>query len=382
MWGGGVLCLGAIGFNLANHQPPFGDLFVVDDPAGWWFPNWGRNFVLPTESVYHVLVAGTWLGVLQRRWVLAFCGAAALAATHPFSGAQHLAILGGWVGFLALRDRTMVAFVRASAVGFMLLLFAGYYFWFLTLFPEYRQLQANWGHVWKVSLPFLALSSGPVVGLAVWRLRSRQWRLGDKERFLLVAGGITLLLMKHDWFIPARQPLHFSRGYNWLPFWLIALPQLQEWGLRVGARSRALAVASVALASGILIFDNVAFVVREWQEGERSNHHLDFEQRDIFAWMDGAKLTGVMLCADPRMSYLSATYTGVRPYFGHLANTPDVHRRWREVSAWQRRGESGAWFNLIDYILIERRNPPVGFNREHWRELYGNSGYVLLGRAP
>jgi hypothetical protein len=35
---------------------------------------------------------------------------------------------------------------------------------------------------------------------------------------------------------------------------------------------------------------------------------------------------------------LSAAYSAVRPYYGHLNNTPDVQLRWQEVTAWQRRG--------------------------------------------
>jgi hypothetical protein len=382
MWGGGALCLGAMAVNVANQQAPLGDLFLIDSPSGWWFPNWGRNFVLPSESVYHVLVALTWIGVLRERWGLALIGAGALAATHPFSGAQHLGIVAAWLGILVLRHRTMAALSRATAAGLMLVVFLAYYFWFLNLFPEHRKLQSDWGFGWMVSMPFLLLSSGPVAGLAIWRGYAQRWRLSDREWFLLLAGGITLLLMKHEWFIAPRQPIHFSHGYNWLPFWLMALPQLWEAGLKLAARSRALAWAVGAAAGGLIVFDNAAFVVREWRFGEETNQHLDAEQREMFAWMDGAKLDGVLLCVDPRLSYLSATYTSVRPYLGHFANTPDAPRRWRAISAWHSRGEVGPWFDTVDYVLFERRNPPAGFNWQRWRELHANRDYVLLGRAP
>ena len=382
MWGGGALCLGAMIKSLAAGLPAGSNLFAFDEAYGWWMPNWGRNFCLANEAVYHVVVAATWIAVLRGRGTLALVGAGALAATHPFSGAQHLAIVGAWLGFLAWRERSPTAIARAGAAGLLLALFAGYYFWFLNQFPAHRELQTSWVLGWRVSWPFLLLSTGPVVLLALLQLRAVQWRLTDRERFLLLAGGLTLLLMKHDWFIAPRQPLHFVRGYNWLPFWLIALPLLQSWGAKLTARPRPALVALTVLGTALLVSDNAEFITREWAEGESANHHLDREQREMFAWMDAAKLDGVLLCADPHLSYLSATYTGVRPYYGHIANTPNVQRRWREVSAWQQSGATGPWIDSINYVLIERQHPPAGFNAALWHELHGNGGYVLLGRGP
>lgn len=359
----------------------FGDLFAIDAPAGWWFPNWGRNFVLPTEAVYHVLVLVAWLGILRRRWIPAFTGVGALAATHPFSGAQHLIILCAWLGYQLWRERTRAAFLRAALGGAMFAAFAGYYFGYLDSFPEHRHLQEVWGQVWRASFPFLLLSTGPVIVFALIRLRSDRWRSSEGDRFLWLAGCVTLLLMKHDWFMTARQPLHFARGYNWLPFWLVALPKLQEWTERLMSARRPLALGVGALIGGLVVFDNAAFVIREWRDGEGTNQHLDSEQREMFSWMDGKDLRGVLLCADPRLSYLSATYTSVQPYLGHLANTPYAVRRWREISGWQRRGETGPWFGTVDYILVERRHPPLDSSwRKHWRQIHANAGYILLAK--
>lgn len=384
MWGGGALCLGAMAFNSWSGRPPWDDLFVIDDPAGWWFPNWGRNFLISTESVYHALAALIWLGVLRGRLGIALLGAGLLASTHPFSGAQHLIILGAWLGYLAWRDRTPAAIGRVAVAAAMCALFAAYYFWFLNRYPSHRQLQADWAIGWKASAAFIVLASGPVAALAAWRLARKQWQLDDRDRFLLMAGGITLLLLKHDWLIDSHQPLHFSRGYNWLPFWLVALPALQELGAGLSAHPRRwLKMGGLVAGSGLLVFDNAAFIGREWQDNARSSHHLDGEQREMFGWMDRANLNGVMLCVDPRMSYLSATYTSVRPYIGHLANTPDIKRyRWGNVTAWHRRGEIGPWFGKIDYLLIERRHPPANFDSSGWAELHSNPGYLLLGRIP
>src|SRR5438105_15936876 len=106
MWGGGLLCLGRAAQNLLHGRPAAESLFAYDPFDGWWFQNWGRNLVFPTEAVYHALAAAVWLAVLGRRYALALAAAAFLAATHPFSGLQILLILLVWLSILFCRTRT------------------------------------------------------------------------------------------------------------------------------------------------------------------------------------------------------------------------------------------------------------------------------------
>ena len=381
MWGGGALCVGAVVFNGARGTPLLEKLFAFDPADGWWFLNWGRNLVSPMEAVYHALAAAMWLGVLRQQWRLALGAAGAFAATHPFSGLEQLLILVAWLGVLAWRERNAETWRRLAVAAAMLAAFGFYYFWFLEKFPAYRELRAEWSIEWILPVATLLLASGPVAAVAAWRLYRERGRWSDRERFLLVAGAVVLLLAKHDWFIAARQPVHFAHGYNWLPLWLIALPQLQTWAGDLGrVRSRLAAVGVGALVAGFAVSDNALFLFKECREGQANRILLTRDQREVFAWIDRAKLHGVLLCADPRLSYLSATYAGVRPYYGHFHNTPEIFRRRREVAAWNRCGEKGAWLDSIDYLLIERAKPPVAFDWPNWRELYRNGDYVLLGR--
>lgn len=381
-WGGGLLCVAAMGANLVSGRPAAWDLFRFDPGHGWWFLNWGRNFVLPTEAVYHALSAATWLGVLRRRWGVALGAAGALALTHPFSGVEQLLILLAWCGVCAVRERTPASLGRAAIVAAMLALFGGYYFWFLNRFPSHRALVSGWSAVWDFSTVSLVFASGLVAVPAVARLVRLRGRSGEREGFLLVAFVVALLLMKHDWFIAARQPVHFARGYNWLPLWLIGLPEVRRWiDGAIAIPRRGWAAAAIGAGALLLVSDNALFLASDLRNGEAGRVLLTANQREMLAWIDHAQLRGVLLCADPRLSYLSATYTGLRPYYGHLENTPDVHERWRRVAAWQRQGVAGPWLETIDYILLYRGTPPVNFDRSHWRELHGNGGYVILGRS-
>ncbi len=383
MWGGGILCLTAAALNVAGGQPLLADLFRLDAGEGWWFPNWGRNLFVPPEAVYHCLVAGAWIAVVQRRGWLALGLVGALAATHPFSGLHHGLIMGAWLGGVAWRDRTPAAWGRVVVIGAILAAFGLYYFWFLNSYPSHRRLVAVWSTAHQVTLPNILLAIGPLLLVAGWRLQQRRWRLTEMDAFWLTALAVTFLLMKHDWFIAPHQPAHFSRGYLWLPVWLLALPQLQAWGGRlqtIGARW--LTMTAGGLVGLFMVADNAAFIVRDLDQGERDRIHLTGNQREMLAWIDRAKLDGVLLSSDTRLSYLSATYTGVRPYYGHLNNTPYIHWLWREVAAWHRRGEVGTWFHAMDYILIDRTDPPAAFDWSGWTELHRNQDYLLLGRTP
>ena len=187
--------------------------------------------------------------------------------------------------------------------------------------------------------------------------------------------------MKHDWFIAPHQPAHFIHGYQWLPLWLIALPQLQSWTFRLFAGvSRLKAGIVCGLCCCLLISDNTAIIASGLNGAGRDAFIFAPGEREMFAWMNQAGLHVVLLCYDTRISYLSPVYTGVRPYYGHLNNTPDIRARWKNVSAWHRSGQTGPWLDAVDYMLIERTRPPAAFDRTKWRELHGNPNFILFAR--
>jgi len=382
MWGGGIVFIaGAIG-NLRAGRPLMEYPFGLDTGNGSWLSNWGRNIQFPTEAVYHGLVAAAWIAILQRRWLPAILTVVALAATHPFSGLQHLLILSAWFLFVALKDRTPAAWGRIGMVLIAGGLFAGYYFWFLNRFPAYRNLAA----LWSVPDPWysvcginLLVSIGPLAVLAICSLYCKHWRANEADKFWIIAFAITFLLMKHDWFIAPHQPAHFIHGYQWLPLWLIALPQLQSWTTLLFARVSRLKASLVCIfCCCLFISDNGAVIASELNGAERDVFSFAPGEREMFAWMNHAHLRGVLVCYDTRISYLTPVYTGVTPYYGHLNNTPNIRARWKNVSAWYRSGQTGPWLDSVDYLLIERSQPPAALDRSKWHELHGNPNFVLF----
>lgn len=77
------------------------------------------------------------------------------------------------------------------------------------------------------------------------------------------------------------------------------------------------------------VSDNLAFYGETLAKRE-CGRYLPTAARDMYAWINMQKLTAC--CYWPPnedLSYLSATYTTLQPYYGHRFNTPQVQRHRR-----------------------------------------------------
>jgi hypothetical protein len=383
MWGGGLLCLGRAAQNLLNGHSAAESLFAFDPFNGWWFQNWGRNLVFPTEAVYHALAATVWLAVLGQRWKLALAAAALLAATHPFSGLQMLLILFAWLSICLCLGPSWHGLRLWLTVVAVLGLFLGYYFGFLESFEQHRSLRETWSLNWTLDSATLLLGYGPIGVVAAYGFCIARKRLTSGESFLAICFILSFLLAKHEWFLTPRQPLHFTRGYLWLPLCLLALPVLQR--MLIDARLPRVAFGFLVLVLGAVgISDNAAFLVQQWQNQwknpEEAGYFLTPAEREMFAWIEGHGFDGVLLSPDHKISYLTATYTSARPYFGHWSQTPQLQKRIEQVQAWLEDGERGRWMAEIDYILIARSQIQSIQRLADWEIAHENEELLFLTR--
>jgi len=79
-------------------------------------------------------------------------------------------------------------------------------------------------------------------------------------------------------------------------------------------------------------------------------------------------------------SYLSASYTGLRPYIGHHLMTPDIEQRLQQVQDWTLGRGVHPWMSRIDYILVDKRLAMPLLERAGWRTIYENESLELLER--
>lgn len=388
MWGGGAFVLR--GLIRTGIPPRLHDLYAYDPGDGWWFLNWGRNLLLPTEAIYHALVAATWLLVLKRQETAAILLCGVLAATHPFSGLQLMLGLGLWLTLRVVLNRTRIATIRWLLWAGIAAVFGWYYFVFLNQFPQHRALQANWvstPEVWNLSWRAMVLAYAPVGMMALIALMAfRPWT--RETAFLLVCAVVTAVLIKHDWITAhPHQPIHFTRGYEWLPLFLLSLPMWQAVLCWLADRLPKLVQPIVALiVLAFFCLDNATFLLATSRESLAAPQHLTLDQREMFHWMQAHQLDGVLLTPEPAAAYLSAVYTPARPFVGHLFNTPEYARRSSQMMEFLRDPSANSDLQ-IDLVLLPRtwanEWPAVLSNStvaNQWKVLHENPSAVLFSR--
>lgn len=422
-WGGGVVVLmgmlfvllpGPAGTKLADPPSLSGYWWFTDlaDPAGgWWFLNFGRNFVLSTEAVYHALFLGGALLVIRRRFAAALGVMALLAVSHPFTGIQFLSIVLTWgaLELIVLRSRVVPWwFVVGTAV--MVALHVAYYLIFLPTFPEHRQLQEQWTIHWTISIPQTIFAYG-IVGACAWaRLRPaahpRRTVLNEfPNRLLVVWVLVSLALENHELFLPrAIQPIHFTRGYSWIALFLLGVPALvraiEHVRTHARARSRVLGVSALAL---FLVLDNVVWLGATTAQAvgvqlDRPTtpdspllgFGLSADQQALFAWMNRRENRGsVVVSDDQTVGYLLTTYTPLRAWLSHNMNTPGNLQRLDELQKFFASGAiPGEWRELPILIVFRDatvwRHRVAGFAPAPVELVYTNDSYtvVQVGRTP
>ncbi len=281
MWGGGVLVIGGAAIGWFSGQP---DLLQLDPGNGLWFLNWGRNALFPTEAVYHTLTACCWLAEIRRRPVAANFFLLLLATTHPWSGLELLLTVNLWRGVQML-------------------------------------LRLNWS------------SAVPAWGLVGVAAICRLWKdpsalRTETVQFLICALTVALGLSLHDRLMKPVQPLHFTRGYVWMPLCLLAAPLIANV-VRSAWRSSLSGRAVVCGLALILVSDNLLFGVihTRRQLQQQDGFHLSVHDRALLAVLHEKFPQTVVLTESAELNYLLPAYTAHRPWLGHQFNTPEYPAR-------------------------------------------------------
>ena len=167
-----------------------------------------------------------------------------LALSHPFTGLQFLLILTAWCGLETgfLGNRAIPFLFPAMLLG-LLVFHLLYNVVLLNLFPEHRAVFVQWSVAW-VEPASAFVPADLLVGFFAWRAMrnrklARELFSTPANRLLLIWLVVSFILVHHDLLVTPRQPLHFSRGYIWIPLFLLGvqpLLRLLEKGFRLKNR--------------------------------------------------------------------------------------------------------------------------------------------------
>ena len=410
-WGGGLLAISGIASALWTRPEGLfilGSRFLVNpmyvfqyDPfEGWWFLNFGRNMVFPNEALYHAIFLGAILCVLRERFLRTIALAFAMSISHPFTGIELLGILGTWSAFevLFVGNKRIPRYFPLSCLG-LSALHLGYYLVFLNKFEAHKSLSKQWTLDWGIEAYHFVPAYALVGAFALWGFRrlplAREFFSDSKNRLFLIWFLVVFAMANHEFAVrPPVQPIHFTRGYDWLPLFFLAVPTIIGLlGSLLSRPARPLRMVAAGLVVGLFLVDNALwfayFPINLANKRFTLDLYMTPDQRQVMATLDKMGDTrGLVVTQDQGISYLSSVYTPLRSWVGHLANTPEHKTRQAEIDQLFAGGHfQEAWESRT--LLVVLPNYPGAFEgQKPWLEarkgakLMENPSYTIYRVDP
>ncbi|MDA8744940.1 hypothetical protein N9N28_09945 [Rubripirellula amarantea] len=312
----------------------FGSVMHPDPFDGWWFLNLGRNFCYPTESLYHAMSLGCVVLLIKKRFVLAMVCLAVLAASHPFTGTQFILIVATWMSIECLYVRNPEVPLKALVTTVLIAtLHFAYYLLYLPSHQEHVELVSQWTLDWSMKANVMVPAYGIVAALALWRARTpeltRRMLSKDFNRLLLVFFFVSFLLANHEFAITPHQPLHFTRGYIWVPLFLLGAPTLIAIFDRLISMRR-LGPLLVGFLMIVMVLDNAVWFA--WQMRSQTGFQLEPNERTALEYLSTLPENRQIVSDSHRIGYFATVYTEHLAWHSHASNTPQRYRRVQEAS--------------------------------------------------
>jgi hypothetical protein len=402
VWGGGLLV--ALGTLRWLETGLLDDLFAYDPFGGMWFLNFGRNFIYPLEAYYHALWLGATTCLLRRRYLPALALVALTSASHPFTGVQLICVVLTWAGVerFWIRNREIpMTFVVGLAA--LLLLHVAYYRWFLNLWIEHRLVEEQWIRMardWTYEARHFIPAYALVGLMTAWVLRVP--RLAARvfsqpfARLLAVWALVSFALANHEFALrPSIQPLHFTRGYVWMPLYILGTPSLIAGLVWLRAhRSKVVAAVGSAAVMAVLFTDNAVFLTTYHWRKDTARHEMWIVPgfRGLVAFLNRPEYAGSTVITPPHpgyayddLPYLLLTYTPLRTWHSNAVNTPQSERRRAEVIDLFARGEFlPIWSTMRLLVILEGYDaePPEWLRARNGQKVFANRRWVVYRLDP
>ena len=259
---------------------------------------------------------------------------------HPFTGLELGAIAAAFLLGEALLTRRPSIWRGFALVVAIDLLFLAYYMIYLPRFPASRALIDQFQRL--MSHPMLVYKLLPAYGafliLTVLELIRRDfwldWRRDPHTRLMLAWLVVALGLVFHDRapLLHPSQPMHFTRGYLFIPQVYFASRWLGGWWRRMAARPRGARRTAVTL--GLLLAlhlpDNAMHLLMIWVHlPEQPCYAIPDDEAALLRRLDAIPETlnfapvGPAAYAFDRERFIPAL-THHRTLLGHPINTPFV----------------------------------------------------------
>ncbi len=411
LWGGGLLAVMGIAVSFWK-LPPFlfsfgnkflldpGCVFVFDPSGGWWFLNLGRNLIFPTEALYHAVFLGAILCVLRERFRAAAALVALMGVSHPFTGIELMGVLGPWAALEVyfVGNRRVPKWFPYAILG-MAGAHLGYYLGYLNEFAGHRSLSAQWTQDWGIDALHFVPAYALVGGFAAWGVRRLPMAKAafdqPRNRLFLVWFLAVFAMANHEFAVrPPVQPIHFTRGYDWMPLFLLGLPTLvATLSALLKSPGRPARVALAALIVATFLTDNALWFaympINAAFKKVNADIYISKDDREVMDAMQrigGPR--GLVATQNHGINYLSSVYTPLRSWSGHIANTPNRAQRQNDLDQlfftgrflpeWENETLLVAIYNTPENVQYQGR----WLQARHASKVLENPSYALYKVAP
>lgn len=397
-WGGGLLCITGIirGMFVDTEQPFLANMFALDPDGGWWGLNLGRALLFSCEAYYHALFLGAIYCLLSNRWLFCLGLLALLSLSHPFTGIELLGIVCLWAAIeLLVNIREIPKWFVAGS--FILLTFhIWYYLFFLEQFAHHQSVREQYSLSWVLRY-YRILPAFAIVGCftlaSIYIKGVKSYFSIRNNRLFACWFMVAFLLSNHQWFMEARQPIHFTRGYIWTSLFLMGLPAINRFctTLRVRWGNAAL----IAFAAMFLLDNALWFGLRIWfGENDKGAEYIVKSEEEVLQNIRNESTTRtIVLGNDNDIAYLSSVYSAATPWYAHPFTTPFASGK-REIqtrflltgipdSSWTHlhlllvlNKSEDRIFSVSDHLI----NPPPGGSRIKipFKKTFSNIDYSIL----
>ena len=333
-WGGGLLTLaGAVGLKFIHVDgiDTWDRLFVIDPGSGWWGLNLGRSLIFSTEAYYHALFFGGILSILKKKWKTAAVLALLIFLSHPYTGVEYLSIIVFWIFIEIIIKKNKEIPLWFGLINLaILVLHIFYYMIFLNQFFDHRSVHEQCSL--NIIVPYYTfISAYCIVGLfALLRFISKPLRIffASSENTLFLSWFIIVfLLINHELFMKAIEPVHFTRGYEWSSLFITGLPAHERFLNYLKKKSKFILLPLFCL---VCLNDNTLWLINYSRPASLTqlSVYISKEQKDVLNWLQkNTNNSTLVISGDNQISILSTVYTKAYPWTSHNLATPFLERK-------------------------------------------------------